>query len=276
MYASRLLLPVFGHLEPRELTQARIDDYIEERQEGLIGRGACLGTIRFELAVMLSAINLGVTKRLIASTDLPVLDPLPPQSPARTRWLRTDEIGAIFAAAEAVRKESDTPDRLSRVERFIALALYTAARRTAILDLTWRQVDLEDGLIHYLKDGDAQTKKRKPTVPISPTLRPILERAKKERRQGVSSYVLDHPGKIYHELRKVLTRAGEDFDDVTPHTLRHTAATHMAKNGVSLWMVAKILGNSVEMVERVYAQYAPSFGRDAVASIPNFSFTSDV
>lgn len=275
-YAAKLLLPVFGHLEPRELNQGRIDDYIQERLDGDIGRGAGLGTIRFELAVLLSALNHGVKKRLIPSTDLPVLDPLPEQAPPRTRWLRTNEIETLFAAAEAARLEGDQPDRLSRVERFIALALYSAARRTAILELTWRQVDLEDGLIHYLKDGETQTKKRKATVPISPTLRPILERAYRERRPGVSSYVIDHPGKIYHELDKVLQRAGEAFDDVTPHVLRHTAATHMARNGVSLWLIAQILGNTMEVVERTYAKFAPSFGRDAVAAIPAFNRESDV
>lgn len=44
---------------------------------------------------------------------------------------------------------------------------------------------------------------------------------------------------------------------ISPHVLRHTAATHMARNGVPLWKIAKILGNTLAMVERVYAKWCP-------------------
>jgi integrase len=44
---------------------------------------------------------------------------------------------------------------------------------------------------------------------------------------------------------------------ISPHVLRHTAATHMARRGVSLWMIAKVLGNTTALVERVYAKWVP-------------------
>ncbi len=58
---------------------------------------------------------------------------------------------------------------------------------------------------------------------------------------------------------------------ISPHVLRHTAATHMARRGVSLYIVAKVLGNSVAVVERTYAKYSPGDLRKAVDMISNGS-----
>jgi integrase len=39
---------------------------------------------------------------------------------------------------------------------------------------------------------------------------------------------------------------------ITPHTLRHTAATWLMQAGVDKWEAAGFLGMSVEMLDRVY------------------------
>jgi integrase len=46
--------------------------------------------------------------------------------------------------------------------------------------------------------------------------------------------------------------------------MRHTAATIMARNGVSLWVIAQILGNTLEQVEKNYAKWQPGRHLDAV------------
>lgn len=248
------LEPVFGHLMPSEVTKELVRKYLRDRERA----GAAPSTRRLELSLLYASWNFAVKERLLASTDLPLLDPLPEASPPRERWLRDEEVQRLFDAAAARRKG----DRLSRLERFLWLALETGARRTAILQLTWEQVDWETGVVHYLKPGAAQTRKRKASVPISEALRPVLLRAYEERE---GNYVLDHAGKINGSVASLAKAAG--VAGVTPHVMRHTTATRLARAGVPIWLIAKILGNSVEQIEKVYAKHAPEFLADAVNQI---------
>jgi integrase len=243
----------FGDLRPIEATQERMDAYIADRTAGRIGRKpAAPSTIRLELSLLRASWNHAVRKRRIATTDLPVLDPLPDASPPRDRWLKDDEVKRLFAVAKGK----------YRIELFLWLALETAARRTAILELRWEQVDWETGVIHYLPAGQAQSKKRRASVPISAALRPVLLQAYEER---TTPYVLGTPGRIREALIAAADEAG--VKGVTPHVLRHTAATRMARAGVPLWLIAKVLGNTVEQVENVYAKHSPEMLVSAVEAI---------
>jgi integrase len=60
---------------------------------------------------------------------------------------------------------------------------------------------------------------------------------------------------------------------VTPHTLRHTAATWLMQSGTDRWQAAGYLGMSVEMLEKVYGHHHPDHLQDAVAGIGNGSRT---
>jgi integrase len=145
------------------------------------------------------------------------------------------------------------------------LALETASRKTAICELTWDRVDFETNVIHYDVPGRKKTKKRRASVPISSSLRPALERMKNEQDPKPSDLVMIEPTDPIGLVWRVAEHAG--LEDVSPHVLRHTAATHMARRGVPLWKIAKILGNSAGMVERVYAKHCPDDLREAVDSI---------
>jgi integrase len=252
-YAWANMEPVFGDLRPAEATQERLDDYAASRAAGRIGKKAASpSTIRLEMSLLRASWNHAVTRRKIATTDLPVLDPLPDPSPPRDRWLKDAEVKRLFEAAKG----------RDRIEMFLWLALETGARRTAILELRWEQVDWETGVIHYLPAGQAQSKKRRASVPISAALRPVLLRAYEER---TTPYVLGRPTPIRDALNAVAAAAG--VKGVTPHVLRHTAATRMARAGVPLWLIAKVLGNTVEQVENVYAKHSPEMLVSAVEAI---------
>ncbi len=52
---------------------------------------------------------------------------------------------------------------------------------------------------------------------------------------------------------------------VTPHTLRHTAATWLMQAGVDKWEAAGFLGMTVELLDRVYGHHHPQHQRAAKA-----------
>ncbi|MDI1263914.1 MAG: site-specific integrase [bacterium] len=242
----------------------KVEEYILRREDGEIGScPAATGTVRKELSMLLACFNwhADVKRKTIKPADVPVWE-MPPASEARDRWLRTEELQRMMTAAAEHSAEFGN-GLLSRVERFLWLALETAARRQAILELTWDRVDFEINTIDYRVPGRPVTKKRRAVVPISTTLRPILLRAYAER---TGDLVCDNESaSIWRAVKSVAKRA--KVADVSPHVLRHTAATHMLRNGVSIWTVAGILADTVATVERVYGHHAPGAGASAVETL---------
>ena len=54
---------------------------------------------------------------------------------------------------------------------------------------------------------------------------------------------------------------------VTPHTLRHTAATWLMQRGVPIWQAAGYLGMSAETLERTYGHHHPDYMQTAAHAI---------
>ncbi|MEV5407153.1 helix-turn-helix domain-containing protein, partial [Streptomyces albidoflavus] len=56
-------------------------------------------------------------------------------------------------------------------------------------------------------------------------------------------------------------------EGVSPHTLRHTAATWSMQNGTDLAKAASFLGMTVETLERVYWHHHPDYQVDAAENL---------
>jgi len=223
-------------------------EYVAKRRRGQIGQGATDGTIRRELGVLVAALNHAAREKKIKKADVPHVS-LPEEPPPRDVWLTQDE-------AERLRNGCVS----ARTRLFVEVGLATGARRRAIEALTWFQVDLERGLIQFNPDGRKQTKKRRPTVPISDALMPWLVEAHKTK---TNEWVLGEPGSVRKGFEASVRRAGLT-KHVTPHTLRHTLATWMAQAGKSFFEIAGVLGDIVSTVEKRYAHHNPHYLRDAV------------
>lgn len=254
--AWKQLEPFFGGKVMQRLEPEDFEKYIRARSMWVADP-----TIRRELSALSTSFNHLVKTKRVSSTELPYI-PLPANGRRRERWLTRKEIEQVLAAAEERRKRrpGKQAERLSRLERFLWIALHTGARRRVIERLRWSQVDLERGLIDFDDGTTPETKKRKPTVPISDALRPVLERAWRERTSDL--WVLDSAGSIRKASDLLFAELG--MHDVTRHTLRHTWATHASMAGVPLIDIARVLGNSVDMVVRVYAKFQPEYLRSAV------------
>lgn len=249
----------FGALPIGAVTQDVVERYERARYSGRTGRKSKPSTVRRELNALRGCFGwcADPKRAIITKAQIPAFS-LPEEGEARDRWLSLPEIQRLLRAAGELRRG----DRLSRGERFLWLALETAARKSAICELTWDRVDFETGIIHYDVPGRRRTKKRRASVPISKALRPVLERAHAERT-GV--YVLDNKAEVWKLVSAIARHAG--VVGVSPHVLRHTAATHMARRGIPLYAVSGVLGNTVALVERVYAKHTPDALREAVEMI---------
>jgi integrase len=238
----RLLL---GELEPSEIDDARLIAYARARRSGAAGRKVGDGTIRRELQHLRAAMHYAARhgeNHGIHILKVPLIT-LPPKPPAR-RAILSD------AAMDRMMELATT----ERLYLFIALARYTAARKEAILGLTWERVNLEAGLIDYREPGRPETAKRRAVVPIDDALAPILREAMEHRGENV--LVLGHDGQIRKSLDAVAEAAG--CPHATPHVFRHTWATQAAYAGMAMVHIAAILADSVETVERNYIHLSPA------------------
>ncbi|MGB9154306.1 MAG: site-specific integrase [Alphaproteobacteria bacterium] len=221
-------------------------------------------TIRRELVVLAAALNHAVKNGRLTLTPKIIL---PPSGQSRTRYLDHKEIEQLLAACVA-----------PHIRMFVLLALNTGARRGAILDLRWPQVDMVNRIIYLNPEGRAQTSKRRAIVPINDSLYDALLKAKDsakeqlEKRQEEGDHSPACPHVITYRNAPVLNikkgfkescnRAG--LTEVMPHTLRHTAGTLMALAGIDLFLIAKVLGHSVQKTTELYAHHRPEYLRDAV------------
>ncbi len=238
----------FGPSPVRDITHDLVSRYCEFRTAGMIGRKSVGPTQRRELAILVAAINRAVKHRRLIPGDVPHIE-LPDASLPRDRWLTRKELARLFKASK----------RHKRCYQFVMLAYYTASRKAAIEGLTWFQVDLAAGTIALDKPGARQTSKRRPVVPISPALLPMLREAFERK---TTEYVLGAPGSIRTSFQSACKRAG--LGNVTPHTLRHTRATHLLQGGIDPWAVAGLLGDTLDTVLKTYGHHCPDHLRAAL------------
>lgn len=229
-----------------ELTPDAQDRYVTWRRTRSAAKGRSLSnaTLNRELDVVRAAIGAYHTRGLLIRK--PVIKSLP-KPPPRDRFLTVEEVRRMLREC-----------RPTHLRRYVIFALNTLQRPAAILGLHARQVDLDRNRIDFLPAGALQSKKRRPIVPITATLRPELERAIESSESG---YLIEFEGRpissIKTAFRKAAKRAG--LQGVSPYTLRHTGATLLAGAGVSLWEIGGMLGHSHQRTTEIYAKHTPEY-----------------
>lgn len=249
-YAWKALKPTFGHLRPDQIDRALCRRYAATR-------GGKVGTVIKELTVLRAGLRW-------QNPNTPAIVEIPPGDPPRDRYLTRDEYGRLLAMAGS-----------PHMRLFIVLALASAGRMAAILNLTWDRVDFVRGRIALGPDisrgargvGDVPRRKGRATVPMNDTARAALLEAQKS---ALSPYVIEYAGKRVASIKKAFQRTARKagMPDVTPHVLRHTAAVWMVEAGVSMDMVAQYLGHSDSRITaRVYGRFQPDFMKDAAKAL---------
>jgi integrase len=221
-------------------------------------RGRSKNTIRRELAVLQAAINWGYKNAKLTRS---VAVALPDRPRSKTRWLTKHEAALLLRASRTEKGRLYLP-------LFILIGLYTGRRKEAILSLRWPQVDLDAGRIDFEKPDRDQTKKRRGLVPIPAKLLPHLRRARRWGSDlGPVLHINSRPiGNIKKGFDAACRRAG--IEGVTPHCLRHTAATWIMQSGkVPTWEAAGFLAMSEKMLLEVYGHHHPDYMRAAAEAI---------
>jgi integrase len=252
--AVRNLKAFFGDTLLAEIDIPKSRRYAAARRAGEIGgnrhghkKVGSDPTIRRELNVLIAAANHAVRWKRLNAQDVPRIE-LPTDS-----GIGKDDEAPFFSRHELSAMLAVARVRDEELALFIELAYYTGARRASITDLTRNQVDWEHKRILLQRPGKKATKKRQPIVPILPGgMTVCLERLWElsgEREKLFSD--LD----FYRRFKTLCRGQGLGQRD-HPHLLRHSRATHLLQDGVSIYAVARLLGDTVQTVERVYGHHS--------------------
>jgi integrase len=156
---------------------------------------------------------------------------------------------------------------MPHVRLFIVLAIATAARTAALLELTWNRCDFDRGLIDLRSETVASRRKGRATIPMNDAARAALVEARVGARTG---FVIEWAGQRIKKIRRGISAAASraGIVGVTPHVLRHTAAVWMTEAGHPMSEIAQYLGHADSRItERVYARYSPSHLRKAADAL---------
>jgi integrase len=172
------------------------------------------------------------------------------ESPPKERILTQGEAARLLGEASP------------QVKPVLVLALNTAMRRTEILSLRWKDVDLHKGFIFI---GDSKSGRSR-TVPINSQVFETLKSLSQESEfVFFNSETKTHVKDIKTGFKAACRRAG--IKNLRLHDLRHTAASWMVEAGVDLVTVSRILGHSTIQMTMRYAHPTPENMRRAVEKL---------
>jgi integrase len=154
------------------------------------------------------------------------------------------------------------------------VAVCTGLRRGELTSLRWRNVRLtgSDPFLEVLSGNGFDTKSgHGRTVPLAADALAVLTRRQAERpNEDPAAYVFpgDRGGQLngdrLSQAFKAATREAGLPEAIHFHSLRHTCASWLAMRGVSLYLIADVLGHASTQVTQRYAHLAPGAAHAAV------------
>jgi integrase/recombinase XerD len=246
-----------GLTEPSQVSENTLSDFLIALRSGHDGRPPLAASSSGRALVAVRGFHRFASLEGMTQTD-PSRDVRPPSNAKRLpKAITVTQVEAILDAAGGQRT-SDDP--LALRDRALIEFLYgTGARISEAVGLVRDDLDLEEGLVLLRGKGDKQR-----MVPLGRPARAAMEaylvRAWPDlRRRGRDTRMvfLNSRGtrlsrqSAWTVLRAAVERAGLEVE-VSPHTLRHSFATHLLDGGADVRVVQELLGHASVTTTQVY------------------------
>lgn len=164
----------------------------------------------------------------------------------RERFLTFTEARHLIETLAEMVSAGDIPEAHAVILR---LLLFTGARKSEILNLTWGELDLERGRIllpwHRSKTGEKM-------IPLnSAALKELMQRPRQNANVFPAARGDGPTVGLYKTWDQVRARA--KLQGVRIHDLRHSFASFAAADGASLYLIGKALGHRQASTTERYA-----------------------
>ncbi len=189
---------------------------------------------------------------------------------------------SFFVHAKRPKKEKNIPTVLSKeeVKRMIEMTinlkhktmiqlLYGAGMRVSELThLKMSDIDFDRNMIHVVRGKGAKDR----MVQLPKTVIPVLQGQKKVKKSTDFLFTNELRGGKLTEttIQKVVTEAAARANiskKVSPHTLRHSFATHLLEAGTDIRYIQALLGHAKLETTQIYTHVAVSHIADIVSPL---------
>lgn len=250
------VLPKWKHRKARDIQRKDVINLLD----AIVDRGAPIQANR-TLAAIRKMFKFAIERDIVPYSPCAGIR-APSDESQRDRVLSHEEIKALW-------KNLDDADMHCGTKIAIKMILTTAQRSGEVVGAEWSEFDTKAG---WWTIPGGKTKNGLPhRVPLSQLALELLKQAEQYSKGGVyvfpspkKSKVLGADGKPKnkHIHRSALGHALNDnleklmLDNITPHDLRRTAASHMTSLGIARLTVSKILNHAESGVTAVYDRHS--------------------
>lgn len=232
------LVPFFGDTPLAKISSFDVERYKKSR----VSTGTQVGTVNRDLAVLSHLFTKGLEWGWLEKRPANIKRYT--EERGRITYLTVEQIQCLIEAA----KQDQNP----QIYPFIVIGLETSMRRTEILSIRREHVDIQRRTI-YIPHAKAGAREQPITAPLATFLAAYLDALPEGTPWLFPSLASSsgHTVDIREPFRRIVTAIGLNPREVVPHTLRHTAITHLVQAGVDLPTVKRISGHkTLSMVER--------------------------
>lgn len=214
---------------------------VNELLDGIVDRGAGIMANR-TLAAIRKLFNWCVSRDIIAASPCTLIDP-PAEEKSRDRILADAELKLVWQAADA----DATP-----FGPLVKMLILTGQRLTEVGEMRWDEIDIEKKV--WTLSGDRVKNGERHEVPLSGAAVEILTslpRIKSTRgyvfttgRDAAVSGYSRAKRRLDDAIAKAITEGSKAPEHWTFHDLRRTMASGMARLGIALPVIEKVLNHT--------------------------------
>ena len=249
---TRFAVPAIGKIKVAELTTADVRRLHRATLDAASPYQANK-TVRY----VSKAVSLAIEAGQRDDNPCRAVKPFPEEK--RERYLSEDEAGRFLAALDRYPEQ--------RAADALRLLLFTGARLQEVLRASCAQIDLDTGV--WTKPSSHTKQKRTHRLDVAGPALDVL----REMRKADPFGPLLFPGKTQDVPRADLNRPWRwakqeaDLKSIRLHDLRHSLASFMVADGVSLPVIGGTLGHTQPQTTARYAHVANSTQREAMAAV---------
>lgn len=262
------VVPYFGRFKLDEITSYDIEKYKAERQK----QGLSNKYINNTLIVL--------SKCLRTAKDWEILEIMP-----KIKLLKVPPAKFDYLSPMESDQLLETTD--GQLHDLILFALNTGLRFGELIAITWKEVSFKNEMLtvsRAISRGYLGSTKSNKTryIPLNRQTMSMLEQRKSVSNKNNLVFYNTHGNFLIQEwcrekLHKACQKAG--LRKIGWHTFRHTFASRLAENGVSMRTIQELLGHSDPNTTMRYAHLSPLISREAVKTLErpkNFNFGHNI
>lgn len=181
--------------------------------------------------------------------------------------LTIEEIDALIAAVDLTKQEGHR-------NRAILETLYSCGMRVSeLINLRFSDLYFDEGFVRVIGKGNKER-----LVPVSPQVQKEIQiyndyiRRHQEIKKGNENIVfLNRRGAQLTRVMifTIIKQLADSIDlkkNISPHTFRHSFATHLIEGGANLRAIQEMLGHESITTTEIYTHLDQRFLRDAILS----------